>query len=95
MADWQRRLDMKDVWESGDIPLIARTAADRLEALAPFGSYLDDEKLDLVDELRGLADDSEATIGDFNNVWDRVYDWADTPLDSRFNGKKVCWIATF
>jgi hypothetical protein len=87
---------MKDVWDSGDIPLVARTAADRLEVLAPFGgNYLDDEKLDLVDELRALAEDEGATTSDFDNVWGRVYDWADTPLDSSFGGKKVCWVATF
>lgn len=97
MANWQRTLDIKDVWDSEDIPLIARTAADRLEALKPLlgHPYLEEKRLELVEELRDLADGSDANAFDFDYVWAGVYDWADTSLDGKWNGKKVCWVKTF
>lgn len=98
MAQWQRTLNVTDVWESEDIPLIARTAADRLEKLLPFTEefyFIENKRLELVDELRALAEDPEADARDFDYIWQEVYDWADTPLDEKWNGKKVCWIKTF
>jgi hypothetical protein len=98
MAQWQRTLNIKDVWESEDIQLIAQTAADRLQALTPLTDefyWLEDKRLELVDELRGLANDSTADAEDFDEIWVEVYAWADTPLDTKWNGKKVCWVKTF
>ena len=95
MANWQRTLDVRDVWDSEDVSLIARTAADRLEALKPFTEYnVEDTRLNLVEELRALAEDPDATTQDFDYVWDAVYDWGDTNLDDNLHGKKVCWIKT-
>ena len=97
MANWQRHMSVEDVWETNDIHLIARTAADRLEQVAPFEDYpfIEDQRLELVEELRGLAADEDATISDFDELWNRVYDWGDISLDGTWNGRKVCWIATF
>jgi hypothetical protein len=98
MAQWQRTLDVKDVWESEDIHLIAQTAADRLQALTPLTDefyWLEDKRLELIDELRALAEDENADTRDFDYVWNDLYDWADTPLDENWNGKKVCWVKTF
>lgn len=97
MANWQRTLKMRDVWDSEDIRLIARTAADRLENLTPFesGSDVEETRLDLVADLRGLANDPGTTTRDFDSAWAGVYDWGDTSLDTNWNGKKVCWIQTF
>jgi hypothetical protein len=96
MAKWQRTLDIRDVWDSGDIPLVANIAADRLAHLARFDDEnLEDEKQNLADELRDLSEDPKATANDFDDVWSRVYDWADRSLDSQWNGRKVCWIKTF
>ena len=97
MADWQRKINIKDVWGSEDIHLIARTAADRLEALRPFNDkYFDDERDELVYDLRGIANDPAATKDDFNEVWAHVYDWGDTLFDSSaWPHKKLCWIGTF
>jgi hypothetical protein len=97
MANWQRTLDVSDVWDDGDIPTIAKLAADRLEKIDPFpeGSDEEETRLDLIEELREVADDPEASPRDFDYVWEHVYDWADTSLDGNWNGKKVCWIKTF
>jgi hypothetical protein len=59
-------------------------------------------------KIRSMAEDLEEIIieitcmkspegidkDDFKAVWDNLYDWADTPLDRNFGGKKMCWIAT-
>jgi hypothetical protein len=97
MADWQRTIDVTDIWNDSDVHLIATKAAERLEALAPFPSHpeVDERKAELVEELRNFAGDTDATVEDFDLLWRDVYDWADTRLDGRHNGKKVCWIATF
>jgi hypothetical protein len=98
MANWQRTLDMRDVWEIGDVCLVAQTAADRLRALKPFEiEDIDWEKENLIDELEDLAkDDPSPTTDEFDYIWDKVYDWADTLLEGEArNGKKVCWIRTF
>ena len=94
MADWQRKIRMGDVWKSEDVPLIAKTAADRLEALSPFTDRpgIDHIKKLLVTSLRKVADSKNPTFEKFNSVWNRVYGWADISLDDKFAGKKVCWI---
>lgn len=95
MSDWQRTIKLGDVWDSEDIQLIARTAADRLEALEPFTSNpsIDTTKKTLVARLRKLADNPKTTPRQFDRVWEAVYDWADTPLDQNFGGKRVCFIS--
>jgi len=97
MANWQRKLHLKDVWESEDVQLIAKTAAKRLKELKPFGgddSYLDDEKDDIADEFEGLSEDESADTNDFDSVTASLYDWADTPMDSNWPPKKACWVET-
>lgn len=96
MANWQRTLDVKDVWESDDISLIAKTAADKLRQLAPFSEKsVEEERLFLADKLELLSKDTDITPYDFDLIWREVYDWGDTSMDSNWNGKKVCWIKTF
>ena len=91
MAQWQRKIDLKDVWDSKDVPLIAKTLSTRLRALEPLG----DDRLDWTrEELADQFEDIEA-VDEFDAVMSELYDWADTKLDHNWNGKKVCWIATF
>ena len=96
MANWQRYMSVADVWDTQNIQLVSRTAAERLKALIPFYGYpfIEDKRLDLVEELLEISNDSDATVAEFDNVWNRVYDWGDISLDNEYNGKKVCWIAT-
>ncbi len=96
MTQWQRRLPLKDVWDSKDVPLIANTIAERLKALADFGdSGLDEQKVELAEEFAHLASDPLADADEFDDLMEQLYDWADTKLDDNWNGKKVCWVATF
>lgn len=96
MAQWVQTLDLKDVWQSGDFRLIARTAAERLRLLTqtPTDGYLDEERLEFAEEFEDLADDPDADVRYFDDVLSRVYDWADTPLDAKWGGKKLCWVTT-
>ena len=103
MANWQRKLDIKDEWErakAGEISMqdLARTVASKLKDLPDFGGKLEDidlEKQDLIDAFDDLAMDLSANNSDFDSLWDELYNWGDTNLDGKFNAKKVCWIATF
>lgn len=93
MANWQRKLNLKDA--SNDVQLIARTAAERLRSMQPFGDEaLDGGRIDLAYEFESLAEYNTVTVPDFDSVMESLYDWADTSLDGIWNGKKACWVAT-
>lgn len=96
MANWQRTLNLKDVWDTKEVLLIAKTISDRLRGLRPLDNeHIDYQRQELVEQFADLADDTSSDRGDFDNLMSDLYDWADTPLDREWNGKKVCWIATF
>jgi hypothetical protein len=96
MANWQRKLQLKDIWHNDDVHMIAAETAKRLKALQAFpDADLDEQRLDIADEFEGLSTDPKADKEDFDCVLERLYDWADTKLDNNWNGKKVCWVETF
>ena len=103
MADWQRSLDLSDIWNKfkGDernqpVEKLAGIIADRLEKLEPFGiDHVDGERDQLVEELRGFSQGQDDDRNEFDWIMGALYDWADRSLDGRFGGKKVCWINTF
>jgi len=96
MASWQRKILLGDVWESDNIQLISRTIADRLAALPRIWGFdrVEQERERLVSEFSILVDDADATTYDFDVAMEELYDWGDTSLDDKLNGKKVCWIST-
>ena len=53
MANWQRYLNVADVWNSNDLKLVARVAAERLSTLLPLDDYpfIEDERIAIVEEL--------------------------------------------
>lgn len=96
MAQWQRRLDIKDVWSNRDIHKIADALHAGLRQMSPLGDErLDYEREDLAEQFADIAANPKAKTADFDYCMDALYDWADTPLDGAWNGKKVCWVATF
>lgn len=94
MAQWQRKLDISDVMEEVraakiDIKTAAALISTRLATLAPFNDEeLDRESSDLAMRFLDCEEDSE----EFDSLLYELYEWADTPLDNRFNGRKVCWV---
>lgn len=102
MAEWARKLDVSDVWQQAkdyeiSIQELSRIVEQRLRAVENIGDHdLDYTKEELADEFKDLAEDEEADNEWFNDIWSRLYDWGDTPLDNnQLYGKKVCWISTF
>lgn len=96
MAYWVSTIDVKDLWEEGDFHKIAESASQQLSKIKCTDLYLDGQREDLAYELHELAQDEESDVQDFDYVvWDMLYDWADTPLDENWNGRKLCWIKTF
>ena len=100
MANWQRYLNVSDVWDSNDVKLVARVAAERLSTLLPLDDYpfIEDERIAIVEELNEIADSPSPSVIWFDEVWTRLYDWADTSLDGGvyrgMDTKTVCWIST-
>lgn len=100
MANWQRKLDLLDVWgkaqdEEISTKELSGIVADRLAALPDFGiEHIDIEKEDLVNEFRLLSEEEGIGFDEFNFIFAMLYNWADQTIDGKFNGKKVCWVAT-
>lgn len=96
MARWQRTLDLKDVWESKDLSLIARTIAQRLTEIEPLeNEHSETLRQELIENFSDLADEPAPDVDDFDDLMDKLYDWADTRLDNKpLGGKRVCWVAT-
>ena len=103
MAQWQRKLDVRDVWKKAKarqitLQELATVVADRLENLVPFNNKehpdINLEKRDLIEAFRDFATESGSSFDGFDVLWRELYDWADQDLDDHWNGKKVCWVAT-
>lgn len=101
MANWKHKLEIKDDWQkaqSGEIThnQMANVISEKCKALAPL--IHDDE---LRSELGCIAEDFEhvsknsADVEDFDDVMQRLYDWADSPVGFGFCNEKLCWVATF
>lgn len=104
MAQWQMQLDFraaKESYHDGAISLdeLAARVVETIKAKLPrakeinvdLGQQLEDDVLILFEEI---AEDDEHSFdeNDFDNALEALYDWADTPLDNHFGGKKMCWI---
>lgn len=102
MAQWQRTLDLSDVWDKGlerkiSVSTLSAIVVERLKALPSFGirhSSIDEEKENIIEEFKILAEDPTADFDDFDCVLEDLYNWGDISLDGKFAGKKVCWIRT-
>lgn len=98
MAQWQRKLELADVYRIGDdeekVPELAGIIATRLLALAPFGiDDIDEERAEIVNMFKEVESE-KLGFDEFNDAMENLYNWADQPLDDNWNGKKVCWVNT-
>lgn len=101
MANWQRKIMLNPEWtqaQEGEISVaeLAQSVVLKFKGMRPLQNNddLNEELADILDEMDAIASDQQSTMSDFDDVMHRLYDWADTPLDDRWNGKKVCWIDT-
>ena len=80
------------------IPKLAGIVAERLKSLnlPAFldGSGTEIDRDNLVAAFAWLAKDPASDANDFDAVMAELYDWADTPLDGHWNGRKLCWVKT-
>jgi len=101
MADWQTKIDFskqKNKFQSGEIELkeLVKAVIDEINRVLPsvekinsdLASDLECEILPMFEELAEF----EIDVDDFDNALEYLYDWADTSLDDKFGGKKMCWI---
>lgn len=111
MANWQFTLELGDVYHEGkEIHELAGIVAERVKALVaevrsrraltliPKDTYeemadeLENNILPMFEEVR---DDASMDVEDFDSAMEDLYDWADTSLDGKWGGKKMCWVNTF
>lgn len=101
MARWQRQLELGDIMSavrkgSTTLPQAAGEIAARLKAVRRFPADPDinEARDDIVQLFRDYAADGLNDVEDFDGILSELYDWADTPLDGNYLGRKVCWIST-
>lgn len=100
MANWERKLDLRDVWRlalDNKITMceLAKIVADKLIKLRNFKFVsINDEKNDLTEKFQDLAANDETTKDDFDEVLEELYNWGDIRLNNEWPPRKVCWIAT-
>lgn len=77
---------------------------ERAKGLEPFKAYRDYAKLlermaselerEILPMFEEVAETESEDEEDFDYALEYLYDWADTPLDDEFGGKKMCWVST-
>ena len=107
MASWKYTLDIKEVWEkaqNNEITSVdlAKILIEKLKELhttislrfGPGSSVIIELEVLLVD-LEDFIQCNEDDDDSFNEIFDRLYDWADMSLTpDRWPSKKLCWIKT-
>lgn len=99
MANWQSRLNIGTAWrrhKAGKTTLaeLAMSIAGELQSLKPISNEPEGERESLIEQFLCFANDDCDDVEDFDGLMEQLYDWADTPLDNEWPGKKVCWVET-
>lgn len=94
MANWLRTLDIKNEWKLAkkhelSPQELATIVAKRLREMRPHGiPDVDDVRAGLIEEFEAFAADEYLDNDDFDELWERLYDWA----DGRLPQGRVCWV---
>lgn len=59
-----------------------------------FLSLADTLEEDILPMFEEVSQDADMGEDDFDFAMEELYDWADTSLDNKFGGVKMCWINT-
>ena len=83
MVEWRHVIDVKQYLKDGtEASAAAAGVLKEIAKLQRKEEFKDDSELDQIrEEFQSLADDPETTDESFNDVLDRLYDWA--------NGERV------
>jgi len=101
MPKWVNHVRVKKEWEEGDVRKVSAKIGSELRridlsSLTEEDTFLEDSRLAMIDYFEDISNRTEDTsFTEFNILMEDLYDWADTPLDGEWNGKKLAWIETF
>jgi len=101
MAQWTKKLTLTPEWGKaldGEISAqnLAKIVSERIIAMGEYDSEeVEESRLELSESFKSFSEDPDTTIDDLDDLMSDLYNWADTPLDSLWNGKKVAWVETF
>lgn len=104
MANWQNRLELKDLWEKHEkkeisIQKISKEVVKRLEKLQKKlekSKEFEEYSYELNDIIAAF-EFCEEDVEEFDQCLDDLYNWADTLLPTKkgMMQRKLCWVATF
>jgi len=82
MNKWNHTLDVKIEWQQAEkdeitIQQLASVTAKRLSKIDFKDEDVNFNRDEFVDELEGLSEDLTASKDDFDDVWERLYDFSD------------------
>ena len=98
MSQWKYTLHIKNEWKACKEGMmnIKDLALSVIKKLQAFKIEDDFELDDIIEELQFFTTQEEQDVNEFDNIWSRLYDWADQTLDSSsWPHKKLCWVETF
>ena len=84
MANWQRKIDIKDSWKKAENKEItfqdlAKIIYKKLSKIEKFGiEEIDDELEELIWEFKSVITDQYLDEEYFDDLMKRLYDWGDT-----------------
>lgn len=103
MANWKYKFNLKDFYHDDNISIQnkAKMVAERIgKTFSDFVSIestnFDSELDEIKDDFEWLATDSSAKADDFDDVMERLYDWADAEIEpfGKWPRNKMCWVET-
>lgn len=98
MARWKYTLRIKEEWNAckeGTISIseLVKVIIEKLKALHIKNDY---ELENILDDFEIFAEDDSEDRDEFDDIWERLYDWADQQIDLGFERfAKLCWIEIF
>ena len=99
MANWQNVIDLSRCWkEAEDKPEltieICKDAIFGLKNMKVLPEDMEVYREELIDKFQYLIENNMDDFSAFNEILNDLYDFADTPLESGWNGKKLAWVKT-
>jgi hypothetical protein len=95
MARWKHTLRIKEEWNACKEGAISVTELTQviIKKLKDLSIENDYELEDILDEFQIFVDDDSQDKDEFDDIWERLYDWADQQIDLGFERfAKLCWI---
>jgi len=98
MAEWKYILDVKEEWQKtkkNELPIkeFISILITKVQEL----NIQNDITLEYVmEKFKGLLEEDSVYEGDFNAIWEDLYDWADQVIEPGYWPRhKLCWLKTF